>query len=211
MSTIRLQVRRKQKREWEQLNIVLLDGELGQESDTGKVKIGFGLKPWNDLPYINQTIEKKDIQGLLTIHDIVPLQSGDHGFLDCSGQWKEVSIGDIDDLANQIAEKAELNHIHRIPPWKISDIEVYGQHGDRILFNLPLSKLFLEHSPKNGYYIELFLTSNVQHVEIITEKHTIKQTTSHVVSSHLILNQPGRYIIIFIDFTWFIDNWFIDN
>ncbi len=37
---------------WEQ-NPFLLDGEPCFEIDTGKIKIGYGAKRWNDLPYIN--------------------------------------------------------------------------------------------------------------------------------------------------------------
>jgi hypothetical protein len=32
-------------------NPVLLDGEMGYEKDTGKMKIGDGIHRWNDLPY----------------------------------------------------------------------------------------------------------------------------------------------------------------
>lgn len=36
---------------WATLNDVLLEGEYGFEKDTGKVKIGDGSTPWNDLDY----------------------------------------------------------------------------------------------------------------------------------------------------------------
>lgn len=36
---------------WVSLNDVLLEGEYGYEKDTGKVKIGDGVTPWNDLDY----------------------------------------------------------------------------------------------------------------------------------------------------------------
>lgn len=36
---------------WVSLNDVLLEGEYGYEKDTGKVKIGDGSTPWNDLDY----------------------------------------------------------------------------------------------------------------------------------------------------------------
>ena len=38
-------------------NIVLLVGEIGVESDSGKFKIGDGSTRWNDLPYANQVGE----------------------------------------------------------------------------------------------------------------------------------------------------------
>lgn len=33
-------------------NYVLRDGQVGVESDTGKVKVGDGVTPWEDLPYV---------------------------------------------------------------------------------------------------------------------------------------------------------------
>lgn len=36
---------------WAQHNPVLLAGEMGVETDTGKFKFGDGTTPWNQLPY----------------------------------------------------------------------------------------------------------------------------------------------------------------
>ena len=47
----RFVMRRGTSSSWTSKNEVLLDGEYGLEKDTGKVKIGDGLKAWNDLPY----------------------------------------------------------------------------------------------------------------------------------------------------------------
>ena len=41
---------------WTQKNPLLLNGELGAESDTGLLKLGDGVTLYNDLPYINVTI-----------------------------------------------------------------------------------------------------------------------------------------------------------
>lgn len=48
---IRLQVRRKDAADWVTSNEVLLNGEWGQEDDTGKIKRGDGVTPWNALAY----------------------------------------------------------------------------------------------------------------------------------------------------------------
>jgi hypothetical protein len=46
---------------------VLKLGEPGYEKDTGKLKIGDGITPWNSLPYFNNgsTIEPEDIEDLI--------------------------------------------------------------------------------------------------------------------------------------------------
>lgn len=48
---IRLAIRRDFALQWVAINPVLLDGELGYEKDTGRMKIGDGVRAWNSLPY----------------------------------------------------------------------------------------------------------------------------------------------------------------
>lgn len=49
----RFQFQRATKAEWEQSEIVLLDGEIAIESDTTKMKAGDGRSVYADLPYIS--------------------------------------------------------------------------------------------------------------------------------------------------------------
>ena len=53
MSTVRIQIRRGESTDWESIDPVLADGELGIESDTNKVKVGNNGANWTDLPYLN--------------------------------------------------------------------------------------------------------------------------------------------------------------
>ena len=43
---------------WTNKNPVLLNGEIGVESDTGKFKIGDGTKSWLQLPYASMTVDE---------------------------------------------------------------------------------------------------------------------------------------------------------
>ena len=52
MATYTIQLKRGKSTSWSSLNLILEAGEPGYEIDTGKLKIGNGLTPWNDLPYI---------------------------------------------------------------------------------------------------------------------------------------------------------------
>lgn len=47
-----IKVRKGTKQEWIDANPVLLIGEPGAETDTGKMKFGNGASPWISLPYI---------------------------------------------------------------------------------------------------------------------------------------------------------------
>ena len=49
---IRVQHKRMSARDWASSTLVLLDGELGVESDTGKVKVGNGRDRFSDLQYL---------------------------------------------------------------------------------------------------------------------------------------------------------------
>lgn len=46
-----LKLRRDLARRWDALNPILLVGEPGYETDTGRFKIGDGSTPWNELEY----------------------------------------------------------------------------------------------------------------------------------------------------------------
>ena len=54
---MRLNSRIQQKQDtaanWKNNNPVLLSGEFGYETDTGKVKIGNGSSHWNDIDYVD--------------------------------------------------------------------------------------------------------------------------------------------------------------
>lgn len=46
-----IQLRRGYARSWQAQNLILEDGQVGVERDTGNLKVGDGVTPWNDLPY----------------------------------------------------------------------------------------------------------------------------------------------------------------
>lgn len=48
---VRFELRRNTKLGWNP-NFVLLAGEPGTETDTGQMKVGDGVTPWNLLPYV---------------------------------------------------------------------------------------------------------------------------------------------------------------
>lgn len=51
-SIIRIQMRRDTVANWTSANPTLAQGESGLETDTGNIKMGDGLLPWNSLPYV---------------------------------------------------------------------------------------------------------------------------------------------------------------
>lgn len=57
----RIRVRRGTSTQWISINPLLLSGEFGYETDTGKVKIGDGSTLWNDLNYFQLTFIDGDI------------------------------------------------------------------------------------------------------------------------------------------------------
>lgn len=53
---IRIQMRQGTAAEWESFNPLLLSGEKGYETDTGRFKIGDGTTLWNNLAYFADTL-----------------------------------------------------------------------------------------------------------------------------------------------------------
>jgi hypothetical protein len=51
MTNAKILIRRDLAANWVAANPVLCDGEQGYEKDTGKMKIGDGITPWNALLY----------------------------------------------------------------------------------------------------------------------------------------------------------------
>lgn len=47
-----LQLKRATDIKWQELNLVLAAGEPGFEKNTNRLKIGDGITPWNELPYL---------------------------------------------------------------------------------------------------------------------------------------------------------------
>lgn len=52
MATVRIKVRRDTASNWSTTNPVLAAGEMGAETDTGKVKVGDGVQSWTARPYV---------------------------------------------------------------------------------------------------------------------------------------------------------------
>ena len=96
---IQIQLRRDTSAQWSANNPVLLDAEVGVETDSGKFKIGDGSSTWSALPYAAATpsevleyrqIRLRDTAANLTSLNPTPL-SGEWGFETDTGK---VKIGD---------------------------------------------------------------------------------------------------------------------
>lgn len=64
---IRIKNKKDSSLNWNSENPILLDGELGIESDTGLIKIGDGITTWDKLKYSNSTKAEQDSNGNLII------------------------------------------------------------------------------------------------------------------------------------------------
>lgn len=69
---IRVQHKRMSLSEWQESSLILLDGELGYETDTGKAKIGNGISRYRDLKYIAGEKGEKGDNG--TFQALTPLE-----------------------------------------------------------------------------------------------------------------------------------------
>lgn len=76
---VQIQLRRDTSPNWTSVNPTLAEGELGYETDTGKLKLGTGLASWNDLPYYYSTATLNDIS------DVTITSAADGDFLRWNG------------------------------------------------------------------------------------------------------------------------------
>lgn len=64
---IRFKQLSKTSTEWTSLNPTLLEGEIGFESDTNKLKVGNGVDTWNDLEYVTGSSSDLDTSNLVDL------------------------------------------------------------------------------------------------------------------------------------------------
>ena len=74
----RVQFRRDTKARWEEVNPVLMEGEIGLEIDTNNIKMGDGVHAWNELEYgvgiENITSELGDSENLAASQKLVKVE-----------------------------------------------------------------------------------------------------------------------------------------
>ena len=68
---VTIKFKRGQSSSWTTMNLTLAPGEPGFELDTGRLKIGDGITPWNDLPYLGE--DGNGVVSLSSFEDFPPL------------------------------------------------------------------------------------------------------------------------------------------
>lgn len=67
LTNVKIQLRNDTKNNWSTTNPVLSKGEMGVEIDTGKFKIGDGVKDWKTLGYNGVVVTKSSINGNIIV------------------------------------------------------------------------------------------------------------------------------------------------
>lgn len=89
-----LQFRKGTATEWAAINPVLADGEPGVERDTGKLKIGDGVKTWTALPYSSAQSATQTLNDLTDV-DTLTIAPADDNVLMYDAvalQWKPAAL-----------------------------------------------------------------------------------------------------------------------
>jgi hypothetical protein len=139
MATIKLQVRRDLATNWTAANPEMLPGEIGFETDTGKLKIGKNSGDlWNSLSYINsgsESIAISDVSGLQTAlngktdsghtHYLTDLNITGNAqpdtFINGDGVWTVIDL----------SSKANVSHTHTTA--NLTDFPSQTGNADKIL------------------------------------------------------------------------------
>lgn len=105
-----IQFKRGTASRWTALNLILDEGELGFEKDTGKFKVGDGEARWNDLPYY---LNEDDISDLIEGQSVLPPGGTDGQVLGKSGAsttW--LSVGTSGEIDTKIALHDQAEEVH---------------------------------------------------------------------------------------------------
>ena len=88
---LRFRVRRRTAADWTSVNEVLLDSEIGLETDTRKIKIGDGVTAWNSLGYLVPTI----LHG--ATGKTTPVDADELPLLDSAASWglKKLTLANL--------------------------------------------------------------------------------------------------------------------
>lgn len=97
----RFQFQKKTKKDWEESEVILLDGELALEADTSKIKIGDGKSSYQSLPYIKI--------GDISFSDLTDEQK--EGLKGKDGQDIKIKSQDYDTEGNTIVTFTDRNKI----------------------------------------------------------------------------------------------------
>jgi len=73
-----IQFRRDSASQWDTFNPILLDGEIGIETDTQRFKLGNGLTQWANLPFSSNRLED-DYFAYIDKEDITNISYGGQG------------------------------------------------------------------------------------------------------------------------------------
>jgi hypothetical protein len=103
---VRIKLRRDTSTNWQSVNPVLDEGELGYETDTGRFKIGDGVTDWNNLPYVvgervpkgfdfNNVTDKVNIDNVTIVNDSGKLKVKDGVFAPSTHTHKLEDLTDI--------------------------------------------------------------------------------------------------------------------
>ena len=76
MSTVRIQVRRGTASDWTSVNPILAGGEIGFETNTGKLKIGDGTTSWSSLDYVASDVPAVGEIAMDAINSALTMGSG---------------------------------------------------------------------------------------------------------------------------------------
>jgi hypothetical protein len=139
-STARIRLRRDTAANWTAANPVLLNGEVGFETDTRKLKLGDGITAWNALLYVqgydDPTFTTLAVTGVATLPHIhgalagpvyIHCRNGTNGTL---AKGTPVYItGNVGNTATVIVDAADASDLTKMPAIGILDADILA-HGD---------------------------------------------------------------------------------
>ena len=183
---VRVQHKRMDLSDWNNSEIILLNGEIGIESDTGKAKVGNGTDLYKNLPYIAGAKGEKGDQGIHGIQGIQGIQ-GVQGIL---GNYNLVIDSTFKSSNLKLTGNPETEIIpsdyngHNSLRIKKSGTNVYSWAG--VQLNTSVSKL--NQGDKLVLKFPIYLYNDVEldvGLYLAIKKHTGNKTLKSITLSNL--------------------------
>lgn len=144
---------------WTSSNPILLEGEVGFESDTRKLKLGNGVSAWNDLLYVqgydNPTFTTLAVTGIATLPHIhgalagpiyIHCRNGSGGTL---AKGTPVYItGNVGNTATVIVAAADASNLAKMPAIGILDAELADNADGHVVIAGEITQM-----DTNGYAV----------------------------------------------------------
>ena len=182
---MRIKIRRDVSTQWTSVNPLLLIGEQGYETDTGKMKVGDGSSRWNSLPYFGSDISETEGNIPTTRVDIIDSTINKLKLLKSYNFSVEV---ETQNQANTLVIDAIVDADGRVQ--SIEDLDIENNYATNVSVD---SKIAIEAKARYDYDEYLYNLRNQDKLDLDELKENAVRRTGDTMSGGLKIANDKNY------------------